>query len=215
MVDGSVTCSRRWRRRTHGPRPSQPPAARSQGIGLHLCAVLFIWAGPGVGFQCWLLAAGRSSLLLRHRHLRPTPSPLFAEMALGNQRRVGGGEMPPATAIPWFRLMGIGRHYCHAHSHQTPSVDLDIPRVHLSPMEALAGQGLLISVALSVLWFNWGLVSVEHLCITVQSATPSPCREVYVTIPGDLGVLWAQQEPLQPGPSCSHPAGLGELSEIL
>lgn len=123
--------------------------------------------------------------------------------------------MPPATAILWFRPMGIGKHYYHAHSHQTPSVDLDIPKVHLSPMEALAGQGLLISALLSVLTFNWGSVSVEHLCITVQSATPSPCCEVYVTIPGDLWVLWAQQEPLQPGPSCSHPAGLGAVRDPL
>lgn len=97
--------------------------------------------------------------------------------------------MPPATAIPWFRPMGVGKHYYRAHSHQTPSEDLDIQRVHLSPMEVLAGQGLLISVVLSVLTFNRGSVSVEHLCITVQSATPSPCHEVHVTIPGDLWVL--------------------------
>lgn len=97
--------------------------------------------------------------------------------------------MPPAAAIPWFRLMGIGKHYQHTHSNQTLSVDLEVPRVHLSPMEVLAGQGLLISVVLSVLTFNWGSVTVGHLCITVQSATPSPCHEVCVTVPGYLRVL--------------------------
>lgn len=170
------------------------------------------WPRGGVS----VLAAGRSSLLLRHHHLRPTPSPLFAEMAPGNQRRAGGGETPPATAIPWFRPMGIGKHYHRAHSLQTPSVDLEIARVHLCPTEVQAGQGLVdFWSVLSVLTFNWGSVSIGHLCITVQSATPSLCHEVCVTIPGDLQVLPAPQEPLQPGPSCSHPAGPGALSEIL
>lgn len=150
-------------------------------------AIYMGWPRGGVS----VLAAGRSSVLLRHRHLCPTPSPLFAEMAPGNQRRVGGGETPPATAIPWFRPMGIGKHYHHARSHQALSVGLEIPRVHLSLMEEM-----LISVVLSVLTFYWVSVSVGHLCITVQSATPPPCHEVCVTVPGDLWVLPAQQEPL-------------------
>lgn len=87
--------------------------------------------------------------------------------------------------------MGIRKHYQHTHSNQTLSVDLEVPRAHLSPMEVLAGQGLLISVVLSVLTFNWGSVTVGHLCITVQSATPSPCHEVCVTVPGYLRVLLA------------------------